>query len=86
MKLPGTNFDVRIDKPSEKIEMAAHFAECRYCNGIVKMMRDSETFRLQPYNCLCLMCGQKYYVEILGTVEDWELKQWQQKGSAIGRE
>ncbi len=80
MKVQGTNFDIRIGKTPEKIEMMAHSADCRYCNGVVKMMRDPETFKLQPNNCQCLMCGQRYYVEITSTIEEWELEQWRQKG------
>ncbi len=80
MKIPGTNFDLRIEELPEKIEMVAHSADCRYCNGIVKMMRDDKTFELQQDNCRCLMCGQRYFVEIPGSVKEWELKQWQQKG------
>jgi hypothetical protein len=83
MKVPGTNFDIRIENSPEKIEMVAHSAECRYCNGVVKMMRDRKTFELQSDNCSCLMCGQRYYVEILGTIEEWELKQWRQKGQTF---
>lgn len=80
MKIPGTDFDIRISEQSEKIEMVAHSADCRYCNGIVKMMRDNRTFKLQSDNCSCLMCGQRYYVEIFDTIEEWELNQWKQKG------
>lgn len=70
---------LRIGEPSENIEMVAHSAECRYCNGIVKMMRDNITFQLQPDNCSCLKCGQRYYVKIEGSIEEWELNQWRQK-------
>ena len=83
VKVPGTDFDLRIDESPEEIEMVAHSAECRYCNGMVKMMRDPETFKLQPHKCCCLMCGQRYYVEIPGTIEEWELKQWKQKGQTF---
>ena len=40
MKVPDTDIDVRIGEPPEKITMEAHSAECRYCKGVVKMMRD----------------------------------------------
>lgn len=83
VKIPGTNFDLRINSPPEKIEMVAHSADCSYCSGVVKMMRDIETGKLQPSNCSCLRCGQRYFVEILGTVEEWELKQWRQKGQTF---
>jgi hypothetical protein len=79
MKIPGTDIDLRINEPPEKIEMFAHSADCRYCNGIVKMIRDSKSFKLQPGNCSCLCCGQRYYVEIKGSIEEWEIEQWRQK-------
>lgn len=85
IKVPGTNYDVRINKPPEKIEMVAHSADCKYCNGIVKMMRDQITIKLQPDNCSCLMCGQRYYVEIEGgDIDKWEAKQWDQKNIRLG--
>jgi hypothetical protein len=83
VKIPGTNFDLRINSPPEKIEMFAHSADCRYCNGPVKMMRHMKTFELQPNNCSCLGCGQRYFVKIPGTIEEWELKQWRQKGQTF---
>jgi hypothetical protein len=79
MKVPGTDIDVRIHEPPEKIEMVAHSADCRYCNGIVKMRRDIVTGRLQPDNCMCLLCGQRYFVKIEGDIYEWELNQWKQK-------
>lgn len=48
---------------------------CRYCNagtegrppaatgGVVKMERDMNTFLLSPHKCMCLLCGQHYYIE-----------------------
>ena len=83
MKIPGTDFDLRIKEPPEEIEMVAHSADCRYCNGVVKMMRDDKTFKLQPDNCSCFGCGQRYFVRISGTIEEWELKQWRQKGQTF---
>jgi len=83
MKVPGTEFDLRIDQPPEKIEMVAHSADCRYCNGVVKMMRDPKTMKLQPDNCACLMCGQRYFVIIEDTIEAFELQQWRQKGQTF---
>lgn len=79
MKVPDTDIDVRIGEPPEKIEMVAHSAECGHCKGIVKMMRDMKTGRLQPDNCQCLLCGQRYFVEIQGDILQWELNQWRQK-------
>ena len=75
-----SNLEIRIKEPPEKIEMFAHSGECRHCKGLVKMMRDPKSFKLQPNNCQCLCCGQPYYVEIQGTIEEWELNQWKQKG------
>lgn len=86
MKVPGTEIDLRIGKLPEKIDMYAHSGVCRYCEGIVKMMRDPSTFKLQPNNCQCLFCGQPYYVEIPGSIEDWELNQWKQKGVTFAME
>lgn len=83
MKIPGTDYDLRVDQPPEKIEMYAHSADCRYCNGVVKMFRDPETMKLQPDRCSCLLCGQRYFVEIVGTIQEWELKQWRQKGQTF---
>lgn len=79
MKVPGTNFDVRVEEPPEKIEMTAHSGECRYCGSIVKMSRDIVTAELQPDKCWCLLCGQRYFVEIRGSIEEWEAEQWRQK-------
>jgi hypothetical protein len=83
MKVPGTEFELRINEPPEKIEMTAHSADCTHCNGVVKMLRDDKTFKLQPNNCRCLMCGQPYFVEIPGCLAEWELKQWRQKGQTF---
>lgn len=79
MKIPGTDIAVRISEPPEKIEMVAHSGECRYCGGIVKMLRDMNTAKLQPDKCWCLMCGQRYFVDIKGSIEEWEIEQWNQK-------
>ncbi len=79
MKIPDTDIDLRVDEPPEKIDMVAHSAECMYCEGIVKMMRDMNTAKLQPDNCQCLLCGQRYFVEIKGDIGEWELNQWRQK-------
>lgn len=80
MKVPDTDFDFRYNESPEKIELFAHSGECKYCKGIVKMYRDPSTFELQPSNCRCLFCGQPYFVEIKGSIKDWELNQWKQKG------
>lgn len=75
MKIPDTDIDVRTNEPPEKIEMTAHSGECRRCGGVVKMIRDMTTAELQPNNCRCLMCGQGYFVEINGSIEEWEAEQ-----------
>ena len=45
MKVLDTDIDLRVEDSPEKIEMVAHTAGCRYCKGIVKMMRNMETGR-----------------------------------------
>lgn len=71
---------VRVDEPSEPIELVAHSGVCRHCNGIVKMRRNRTTFVLEPDNCRCLLCGQPYHVVIPGgDVDAWEREQWEQK-------
>jgi hypothetical protein len=72
--------------PPEKIEFFAHSGECRYCRtqgapGIVKMWYDDNTLRPRFDRCSCLYCGQHYYVEFNGTVEEWEQQQWEQKAA-----
>lgn len=83
MKVPGTDYDVRIDKEPEEIEMVAWSADCRYCGGVVKMYRDPVTMKIQPDNCSCLMCGQRYFVKVKEDIESFELKQWRQKGQTF---
>ncbi len=77
----GTNIEIRVYKLPESIELKAHKGKCRYCDGIVKMIRDSITGRLQFDDCRCLVCGQPYFVKLdpSETPESWEIKQWQQK-------
>jgi len=81
MKVIDTDIDVRYNKPAESIEMHAHSGECKYCKGVVKMLRHPQTGQLQPNWCHCLLCGQPYFVEIIGSIKNWELNQWNQKGS-----
>jgi hypothetical protein len=38
-------------------------AQCKYCGGAVKMLKKLSTGMPQPNRCLCLLCGQRYYVE-----------------------
>ncbi len=85
MKVPDTDFDIKLryNEPPGKIEFTAHAGVCNYCKGIVKMFRDQITFKLQPDDCRCLVCGQPYFVEVVGTIEDWEQNQWVQKGQTF---
>lgn len=51
-------------------------------------MRDRDTGILQPDNCQCLQCGQKYFVDIredgIEDIHEWELNQWRQKAEKGG--
>ncbi len=69
-----------LRKASLPITFFAHSGKCTECDdGLVKMSRDPKTFELQPDNCLCLNCGQKYHVEV-ENLEKFEEDQWIQKG------
>lgn len=71
----------RRNEPPEKLEeMFAHEGICRYCNGPVKMWRDQKTLVLLPELCFCIVCSQKYFMEI-DDLEAWEAEQWRQKDS-----
>lgn len=70
----------------EPITMHAHAGRCRYCTswgepGIVKMPRtDGPPYALRPDHCWCMLCGQRYFVDIPnGDIVAWEMEQWQQK-------
>ena len=53
------------EKPVKLDAMFAHQADCHFCDtGIVKMSRNRETLELEPHNCWCLLCGQRYYMDI----------------------
>ena len=79
MKLvPGTDIPVRLKRPTEQIELVGHAGDCRYCGGVVKMPRDRKG-EIQPNKCWCLLCGQHYFVEIPGSITEWEWQQWVQK-------
>jgi hypothetical protein len=61
----------RHQHPAErltKIVKAKKYGYCNYCKdnsgepGMVVMKRDSNTFKLQPTNCWCTLCGQRYFV------------------------
>lgn len=83
MSIPD-KMDLRVNEPAEEIEMVAHSGVCTYCEGVVKMMRDLKTAKLQPDKCYCLFCGQRYFVTIKGSIDEWELNQWRQKGIMKG--
>lgn len=36
--------------------------ECRYCDGVVLVPRESEAFMLVPTAAYCAFCGQRYRV------------------------
>jgi hypothetical protein len=70
----------RNEQPAEIIVFHAHEGRCRYCEGgIVKMRKTDQT--LHPDQCWCIQCGQPYYVEFMGTAEEWNEEQWQQKAT-----
>jgi len=72
-------YTFRFNEPGEETVFFAHAAECRYCpGGIVKMTRHPETFALQPDQCFCLQCGQRYFVRVDNPVV-FEIEQWRQK-------
>ncbi len=75
-----------MEKPVELKAMFAWRSECDFCTdsrgepGIVKMGRDQQTLKLQPDKCRCLLCGQAYYLKMEESLEDFEARQWKQKG------
>lgn len=69
----------RYKEPSILLkQMFAHEGHCEICGGIVKMYRDSTTYRLKPEECQCIACGQYYHMEI-PDIDAWEKEQWDQK-------
>lgn len=72
----------RLDAPSEAITFTAHDASCPHCGGPVKMPRDPQTMELQPTECRCLFCAQRYHVVLdTETIGEWEARQWREKGA-----
>lgn len=71
---------MRHQEEKEKIEFFAHSATCKYCEGIVKMNRNIKTYELEPNNCYCFGCGQRYYCEV-DNLTEFESQQWQQKNN-----
>jgi hypothetical protein len=77
----------RYDKPPEEISFHAHSGTCRYCTdergrkGIVKMRRNDMTMQLMLDSCICLYCGQQYFVTLPKgmTLLKFETEQWKQK-------
>ena len=74
----------RHKRRPEEITFHAHSGECRHCKdedgdpGIVKMYRSLEDGVLHPDKCMCLLCGQRYFVTT-GNIREWEMEQWKQK-------
>lgn len=65
-------------KAQEKLDkMTAHEGECHHCHGPVKMFRGDDG-ALLPNRCMCLQCGQHYFMEI-EDIHAWEVEQWEQK-------
>jgi hypothetical protein len=78
-KVGDREIEIRVSHPVEKLEsMTAHSGDCSHCQGIVKMERDRQTFKLRPDRCRCFLCGQGYYMEI-ADIDAWERLQWKQK-------
>ena len=70
---------LRNREPSELLDaMHAHKGACTHCKGPVKMVLHPATYEPMPSNCICLFCGQRYYMEI-ADIDAWELEQWRQK-------
>lgn len=71
--------ELRGHYPSELLtEMEAWKGACKYCDGVVKMLRDSKSHKLTPDSCVCFRCLQSYHMEI-ENIEAFEAKQWAQK-------
>jgi hypothetical protein len=83
--VPGTNVKMRGNETPEKLnEMTAHEGKCRHCGSAVKMSRSKfYPYRLRPDCCFCILCGQRYWMEI-ENIKAWEREQWKQKGELNG--
>jgi hypothetical protein len=69
----------RFNQPPEELaSMYAHKGTCVHCGGMVKMLRDSKTGKINPDQCFCFGCGQHYYM-LIDDIENWEKTQWEQK-------
>lgn len=68
MPWPGRRIKCPPERLPKSCFLEPHLAECKYCQdeydkpGPVKMMRDSNTLRLMPDHCNCLLCGQTYFI------------------------
>jgi len=69
----------RVLAPPEPITFYAHRGVCNYCRSPVFMARDPVTYQLAPNVCWCIACGQRYFVIIEGTLEEFDQMQWEQK-------
>jgi hypothetical protein len=58
--------------------MKAWKGVCKYCGGVVKMLRDSKSQELAPDSCVCFRCLQGYHMQI-ENMESFEKEQWEQK-------
>jgi len=68
----------RFSEPIELLEsMYAHKGKCHYCEQEAVKMPVIES-KLDPKNCWCLFCGQRYYMEI-EDLNKWAIEQWKQK-------
>jgi hypothetical protein len=69
------------EKPERIKELVGFKGECKYCGdmGLVQIFRNMKTLALEFDRCYCLLCGQRYFIEV-EDVKAWEEKQWQQKG------
>ena len=77
-----------LKEPEQLMEFKGHKGECRYCeDGLVKMGRNRETFDLEPNNCFCLLCGQRYYyVYPEKTLEELDMRLWEEKAEGYALE
>jgi hypothetical protein len=71
---------LRSHYPSELLsEMWAWKGVCKYCDGVVKMLRETKSCKLAPDSCVCFRCLQSYHMEI-EDIETFEKEQWEQEG------
>jgi len=48
-------------------------------------MPRNDVARLEPDQCWCLSCGQRYFMEIENIMK-WQLDQWDQKWEMVNNE